>query len=281
MDIFVSPAKAHQKHFEEDWPTTKGKWVVIPNGVRMADHEGVSGMPEPRPIEWMWTKRIPGRVIYASSPDRGLHLLLQEWPAIKKAVPHATLKIFYYSLQSWMAQYLPFPQEDPNWPWWWKENYRRVWYVKRALEALKPHGVEVVGAVSRQQMALEMAQAEVLAYPCDTIAYTEGFSCATLEGCASGALPVISAMDALGDIYRGVCPMSAAPARKHIDTWRGLVIKALTDKAWAEEWRARAREFALFHDWRGLATQFERVLQEKIQAAAPATSNEKPPIDLF
>ena len=154
-------------------------------------------------------------------------------------------------------------------------------YVEKALNVLKDYGVEGVGSVSRQQMALEMAQAEVLAYPCDTIAYTEGFSCATLEGCASGALPIISAADALGGIYRGVCPMVAAPARKHIARWRKLVIQALTDKPWADEWRARGREFALFHDWRGLATQFERVLQEKIQAAAPATSNEKPPIDLF
>ena len=33
------------------------------------------------------TKRVPGRVIWTSSPDRGLHWLLSEWKNIKKAVP--------------------------------------------------------------------------------------------------------------------------------------------------------------------------------------------------
>ena len=49
VDLIVSPSKKHRENVETDWPTTKGKWVVIPNGVRMANHEGVSGMPEPRP----------------------------------------------------------------------------------------------------------------------------------------------------------------------------------------------------------------------------------------
>lgn len=258
VDLFVSPSRKHKEHMEEVAPTTKGKWGVLPNGCRIDDFAALQDPHSP-------PERVRGRIIYASSPDRGLHLLLQEWPAIKRAVPHAHLKIFYYSLASWVDQYSPhFAAEPPDWLPFWKENRRRAKYVVEALEALKPHGVELVGAVSRRTMAAEMMAAEVLAYPCDTIAYTEGFSCATLEGCASGALPVISAMDALGDIYRGAVPMSGAPARKHLSTWTPLVIRALTDKPWADEWRGRARKFAEKHDWSLLAEKFEGMLKARI-----------------
>jgi glycosyltransferase involved in cell wall biosynthesis len=255
VDLFVSPSEPHREHLEHNWPTTRGKWAVVPNGCRVDAWDDFSADDN---------MRVPGRVIYPSSPDRGLHLLLQEWPAIKKAVPHAHLKIFYYSLQNWIDQYKAFTKEDPTWHPFWKENYRRALYISKALPLLKPFGVEVVGSVSREQMAVEMAQAEVLAYPCDPIAWTEGFSCATLEGCASGALPVISSVDALGGIYRGICPMAAAPVRANIAAWREMVIRALTDKPWADEWRARGREFAKAHDWALLAERFEKLLQEKV-----------------
>ena len=257
VDLFISPAEAHRKHLEEEWPSTKGKWAVVPNGC----------YPDwftSRPL--LDVERVKGRVIYPSSPDRGLHLLLQEWPAIKKAAPHATLKIFYYSLRSWIAQYEKFSQEEPSWHPFWKENYRRAMYIKRALPLLAPLGVEVAGAVSRWQMEHEMAQAEVLAYPCDPIAYTEGFSCATLEGCASGALPILGAADALATIYRGVCPMIAAPVRARIGDWTELVIRGLTDQAWADEWRARGRAFAEKHAWPLLAEKFEKILEERLAA---------------
>ena len=39
---------------------------------------------------------MPGRVIWCSSADRGLHWLLSQWPKIKEAVPYASLKVFYH-----------------------------------------------------------------------------------------------------------------------------------------------------------------------------------------
>jgi glycosyltransferase involved in cell wall biosynthesis len=264
VDLFVSPSEPHREHMEEVSPETKGRWAVVPNGCRLADFaqpsdDGLGADPDD-------VEREPGRVIYCSSPDRGLHLLLQEWPAIRRAVPHATLKIFYYSLARWLEMYLPFEAEQPGWLPFHRESWRRVRYIDRALKALEPQGVELVGSISRKALAAEMLQAEVLAYPCDPILYTEGFSCATLEGCASGALPIISGADALGRIYRGAVPMVPGPARKHISAWSSLVIRALQDPAWAENWRERARALAEKHEWAALAEKLEGILQEKLRA---------------
>jgi len=254
VDLFVSPSFVHQQFMEESWPTTKGKWEMLPNGCYPAE---LAMRPE--------DVRVPGRMIYASSPDRGLHLLLQEWLEIRKACPQAHLKIFYYSLQSWIDRWKTHTIENPAWHWHFKENFRRAKYIDRALHVLKDQGIEVVGPVSRRQLADEMRQAEVLAYPCDTIAWTEGFSCATLEGCASGALPIISAMDALGSIYETACPMVPAPARKHMPEWRNLVVRALTDKPWAEGWRRKGAAFAgAAYGWPVLAERLERILEKRL-----------------
>src|SRR5262249_19231738 len=88
-----------------------------------------------------------------------------------------------------------------------REHARRAKYVRDVLPDLVDHGVEFVGGVSRNQLAQEYSEAMVLAYPVDTIAWTEGFAVAILEGCASGAVPCISSCDAIGSIYGGVCPM--------------------------------------------------------------------------
>ena len=257
VDVYVSPSEAHRQHMIATCPQTKAdKWVVVSNGCEFsAIRKAVDGE---RAKEH---RRRLGRVLYVSSPDRGLHLLLQEWPAIRKAVPHAELRIFYYSLAHWLADWTKFSAEDPSWHPFYRENWRRANYIDRALKVLK--GVTVVGSVSRRQMYRELAVASAVAYPCDPIAWTEGFSCATMEACAAGAVPIISTADALGQIYRGATPMVASPAWQHMTRFRELVIQALTDEPWRSAWEERGMQRAAAHDWESLAKELEAVILER------------------
>lgn len=263
VDLFASPSGPHRDMLIDRWPMVpKEKWAVVPNGVSLADYD----IEEPPP-------RIPGRVVYASSPDRGLHWLLQEWPAIKRAAPHASLRVFYYSLGKWLNEWRG-RVEGQGWEWepWHREHKRRAAYIDQALHVLRLLDVEVVGAVSKRTMAENLLSAEVLAYPCDVVAWTEGFSCMTMEGCASGCLPVITDVDALGAIYGGSCPMvNLTPgknlrASEQVGAWRDLVIRALTDKPWADEWRTRARTLAEKHSWTALAEKLAGVITNRIEA---------------
>jgi len=147
-------------------------------------------------------QKVPGRVIYCSSPDRGLHWLLQEWPTIKRAAPHAHLRIFY-RLEPWLRSFdttTYFPPIEPL--------RRRAIYIEEALERLKGYDIEVIGSVSRNRIAQEMREAEVLAYPCDTTTWSEGFSCTTMEACAFGCAVVVTDCDAFVELYSGLQPVA-------------------------------------------------------------------------
>lgn len=206
--------------------------------------------------DWYGGDKVSGRVIWASSADRGLHNLLQEWHKIKAAVPHAHLRIFYnfnfgnlFNIEN---------GADP----WTLEVAQRVRYMWAMINRLQHLDVQLLGSVSRLQINKEMSEAQVLAFPCDTVRFTEGFSCATLEGCAAAACPVISDVDALGSIYGGVVPMVQSPVPEHLEQVSELVIKALTDKSYRDSVNEKCVAFAATHTWTEVTKQLVRLIEE-------------------
>jgi glycosyltransferase involved in cell wall biosynthesis len=130
-DLFVFPSENSRQHHIRDEQVTKadGKGMVIPNSVDLDLFAGAS-------------ERHPRRVVYCSSPDRGLHHLLGMWPEVRARVPDATLKVFY-RLDPWLSR----ARDNAD------EVGRRARYIEAALPRLRHLGVEVVGPVSNEQMA--------------------------------------------------------------------------------------------------------------------------------
>ncbi len=206
--------------------------------------------------------KISGRVIYASSPDRGLHLLLQEWPEIHRRAPHAVLRVFY-NFDSWVAAMKNVPQNaDPM----LKEQVHRALYVSEAIKRLTAgnHGVEHFKSVSRKRIAQEMGQAQVLAYPCDPVRWTEGFSNTLLEGCYAKAAPVTSDVDALGQLYGGAA-ITIHDVKNHLGEFTDAVVRLLTDESYREEIAQRARERSQRYFWPVLAERLEGILIRRMQ----------------
>ncbi len=279
VDRFISPSEPHLEQVlnNPDWrhvhvtaDTPRGhhmftpdpaKWQVIPLGcdpfryeAGMATRPGEGRTPahEGRPV------KIRGRVVYCSSPDRGLHWLLQEWPKIKVAVPHATLHIFY-RLRDWVKTFDNTPYFPPI------EKLRaRALYIAEALRRLEGMDVTVRDSVSRETIEREMAQAEVLAYPCDTTSWSEGFSCTVLEACAARACPIITDCDALGGIYRGhtvVMPLA------DISAWSDMVIQALRDEGFRGMINAEARAFAEETTWKKHTESLVKTIETALSVA--------------
>lgn len=257
-DLIVLPSEPHRTmftthprlhHLGGHLPPEKVD--VVPNGCYPEEYE-------------VNPQRKRGRCVSISSPDRGAHLILQEWLPIRAKVPWATLRVFYYSLESFLNDWRG-KREEPSWPVGWKEWCRRSQYMDRAFVELAPHGVTKVGSVSRQQLVRELAEAELVLYPCDTIDWTESFSCATLEGCAAGAVPVIAGTDCLGEVYGAACPCVPEPARKNMDAWRELVVRALTDQPFLEDYRARGLALAKEYSWGAAAEKMERVFEKRLE----------------
>jgi len=184
VDHFLSPSQAHLDQVLNVWRDVeqtqfgfsgqydaneepeRSKWSVNHLGADPADYDAE-------------IEKVPGRVVYLSSPDRGLHRLLEHWPRIKRAVPHAHLKVFY-RLQPWMDGFKNTPFFPPI-----EKLRNRALYVEEAIRSIEEHGglekwgIEICDSVSRNRLARELREAEVMAYPCSTTSWSEGFSCST------------------------------------------------------------------------------------------------------
>jgi len=260
VDLFLSPSENHRQYMRKWTLTHVDKWDVLPLGCYIDDYD--------------LSAKVPGRVVHISSPDRGLHWLLQEWSKLRQLVPGANLRIFYYGMEDYVRNAAPrgAPVSADL-----IEHGCRARYIDAAIRRLNNEGVTLVGSASRTDMKRELSEAMVLAYPCDTTLYSEGFSVSTLEGCASGALPVIVGVDALGSIYGNYVPCVEPPAKKNIDKWRDFVVMSLTDKEWRSEWVAKARSFARHHHYPNLSAKlvdlFVKAIEKKRRSPAVSTSS--------
>lgn len=249
IDIYTSPSHSHRDRMSKKTPDPN-KWEVVYNGCDPSIYDHIRNLG---------VQEVSGRVIYASSPDRGLHWLLQIWPKIQKAVPHAHLKIFY-EVDKWMGglvNQIPSPNVDIA------ILSARARYIREALLRLKDHNIELVGSVSRSEIAKEFVEAQVLAYPCDTINYTEGFSVTLMEACASGTVPVTSDVDALSELYGSSVPMVHSPVGNNLDTYTNLVIRSLTDPGFRNDVLAKTSKLAAQFSWDKLTDGFLDILEAR------------------
>jgi len=246
VDIWTSPSDSHKKIVGPNSPKhNPDKWFVITNGCD--------------PSLYSPGYKVDGRVIWASSPDRGLHWLLSIWPKVKKAVPHAELKIFY-KLKVWIDHFIKAnPNANPTYP----ELIARAFYIKESIRRLENYGVELCDSVSRVQMIQEMNEAQILAYTCDPVLYTEGFSVSIMEACASGTLPIITDADALGEIYGGSVPMVTRPFSDHIGEYTDLLIRSLTDPDFRNGNIKLSRELADNYTWYSIASNVEKLIRQQ------------------
>jgi len=216
------------------------KWKVLYNGVNTDDF---------KPKE-----KTPGKMIWASSHDRGLHWMLEAFPKIKQAVPHATLHIFYnFSGLEGFARLT-------NATGFMAELANRSRYMLEAMKRLKDKGVHTYQSVSRQRIQEEMATSEILAYPCDPVRYTEAFGVTVLEACAAGTVPVLCTADAFAELWGGVGLNVPPPFAQYKDEYVEKLIHILKNDKSRRRLAEGCREHAKKFEWSTLTNDLEKCL---------------------
>ena len=137
--------------------------------------------------------KVPGRALYASSPDRGLLTLLRDWPRLRLERPGLSLEVVY-GWQRFLAC---------------QAGRAEARVFRAAMDRLMgQEGIVARGQVSRAEMAAAYWQAEYWMHPLNR-AESELFCLNALKAAHCGALAVVNRIGALQDTvtrwveYRG------------------------------------------------------------------------------
>lgn len=244
-DVYVSVSQAHKDHLTRQFgsPTDDHKWEIIPNGVDITRFTRNK-------------RRVPYRCVYLSSPDRGLHWLLSIWPEIRFKYPQAELEVFY-EVNTWKEAARGL----------FNEAGIRAEYITKKGVALEHAGVHFRNAVSPQFLAEELATADIMLYPCDTIRFTEGFGVAVLEACAAGVVPFVTDCDAFGEIYQnsGAFIIPRGNDRQWIDRYTETVLQTFANRQLIEDRRGLVRAFAERLDWPIVTKQWGEMIERRME----------------
>lgn len=197
------------------------------------------------------------KLIYASSPDRGLDVLLEMWPEIKAKFPDATLDVAY----GWKV----FDMITVN-------NPERLQWKDRIMEQMKQPGITDHGRIGKKELRELRQSCGIWAYP----TYFTEINCITaLEMQRDGVVPVTVTLAALKEtVGAGIKLDVDIYEREGKQAYLEALLELMGDeKRWKEE-QAKGIEFASTYDWSKIAkdwtTQFDPKPQDiKVSIITP------------
>lgn len=235
VDVLTSPSYRHLQHLRSI--TDFGSCEILPNGC------------DPRYL----TEKITGKIIHASSPDRGLHHLLSLFPALKKTSTIPLSLDIYYELQQLIDRHSPSTDGAVS---------LRMKQIATLMAHMKNDtSVNFHGQRSVNETLTAFGKASFMLYPCDTVSFTEGFSVSTLEAAQAGALPIITGVDALAEIYGNFLPVAPAPYTEHHGQYFEMCQRFINDPAAYAHAVSKARAGSTDFYWADLVHKLVEIIE--------------------
>lgn len=192
-------------------------YVNIPNGIE------TNALPDLDTIH-----RDSFRVAYTSCPSRGLRILLDMWPTVRRTIPQAHLDICY----DWTAFEAQYPSECAR--------------MRRQIDSLE--GVTLHGGLSHADLHEVLAQTNVWAYAHFHLTYMETFCISALKALAMGCTVLT--------VPNGALPEVIGDDGRFVNTpgeYTDALIYALQNSEDEAIRRSRALRIRYTHDWSHVA----------------------------
>lgn len=175
VDYVIGLTDWHCQHLTRLYSVSPKKLVRIPNGVDLTRFK-TDYVPDRQKYKFVWS----------SSPDRGLDVVLQLWPEIRRRWPEAELHV-YYGWQSIRKILESYP------------NHIIKVFMEGVEEMIDSLGREEAGIywhdrVDQDTLARELMTCHAWLYP---TYFMETFCITAVEMQAAGVLPVTSSVAAL------------------------------------------------------------------------------------
>ncbi len=249
VDVYAALSPWHSRYLlEHHKELPEEKIWVVPDGVDVSRFDGTE-------------ERNPHRMIWSSSPDRGLLALLVMFPRIRKRVPDAELHI-YYGFNNWDKAVAA--RNDPV-----ERQHHSA--VKQGLEQ---EGIHVHGRIGQDELAREFMKTGVWGY---SSLFWETHCITAVEAMLAGCNIVSTYLAGLettvGYDHGVLLPPTMAsylePHASYADPFIDTVVKMMLETQAYEEVRMRARKHAEQFDWSRVADLWVEKYQELVRGPVP------------
>src|SRR4051794_38188046 len=250
--------------FARNYPPVADKLQIVRNGILLRDDDGrllYEG------AERGFAERAP-RCIYSSLPNRGLDVLLEVWPEIRRRVPAAELDVYYgWDVYDQIAEHSHQLR-----------GYKVLLYHLLDRAGGEEGGVFMRGRVSQPELHAAMARARVWSYP---TGFPETSCISAMEARAAGLALVTTDLGALsetvGHDHGVLIPVDERLVQSRFDAnqrllerpnntaeYRAAFVEAVSEllvdeAAWTAQ-HARALDGVDTLDWRLRVEDWEQVL---------------------
>lgn len=231
VDRLLVLSRFHRSQFQRHLSLPEGRYLVTRNGVDLdLIDEAIAGVA-----------RDSNRLLYTSRPERGLDVLLEMWPELKRRRPELKLAIAHYEnpgADAQMADYLDT--------------------LHRTAELLP--GVTLLGPLNKRELYRELAASALVVYPA---VFPEVSCISALEAAACGTPMVASRYGALKESVADGETGLLIPGDPHGERYQSGfvegVIALLEDEARrAEMGQAGRRRIEERYQWRAIAGEWEQ-----------------------
>lgn len=185
-------------------------------------------------------ERNPHKIIYSSTPNRGLENILDIWPKIRAHVPDAELHVFY----GWNTYYALEKQNPTSMAW-----------MEQMKRKMQQEGVVDHGRVGQEELAREMLSSALWLYPTQ---FPEIHCITACEMQAAGVFPMTTGFAALAETQKTGYTQIGDPTT---DSWRKkfteAVVHRLKEGADHEAIKTVAKDFS----WDAVADVWDHELR--------------------